>query len=617
MPGFELVGKEEKNAVMNIFDNNGGVLFGHGFDAIRNGHYEIRELEKKAADYFKSKYCIAVSSGTAGLKVALKCCNLSPGDNIISQAHNFISDGEVIIDYNCVPRILNVDESLNLDVNELENNIDERTKAVIISDMLGNGNNIDIIEEICTRKNVLLIDDACEIIGGKYKDKYYGTFGDIGVFSLDFGKNITSGEGGLIFTDNEEYYKIMKQYTDHGHLNNINFTRGMDDFGIPGFNFRMTELQGAIAKVQIDKLEYIISENKIRYNAFKNNLKFFKERKVFEHVEPSYDTFIFFVENNILKKLIVNHIKNIGFGTKNLPDALRWHCFYYWDHILPNDQKDHLNKSKKLLNNSIAIPIFLKKDADFYQNLAKDINNIKNKFDNNDYELTIDYLAIIPSRSGSKGIKNKNALELSNGKSLIELVTRNVEDSRLIDGIIFTSDSNEYKNIYFKESFSKDFTGNYLRDDELAQDDSHPNEYIFDAINYLENKNIKINNIILCQTTTPLYSFEDLDNAIIKHKQNPLKSVITVSNPMQDYSDMLILNKKENKYYRTVDTVNRQNYEESYWINGIGYISKLEEFKKNKSFFTDIEVSIIKNKESNIDVDDDFDLKILNSLLIK
>jgi len=114
---------------MNIFDNNGGVLFGHGFDAIRNGHYEIRELEKKAADYFKSKYCIAVSSGTAGLKIALKCCNLSPGDNIISQAHNFIADGEVIVDANCIPRILNVDDSLNLDVNELENNIDERTKS--------------------------------------------------------------------------------------------------------------------------------------------------------------------------------------------------------------------------------------------------------------------------------------------------------------------------------------------------------------------------------------------------------------------------------------------------------------------------------------------------------
>ena len=115
MSGNEIIGKEELNSIREIFLKSNGVLFAHGFDSIRNGHYEIRELEKKAADYFKSKYCIAVSSGTAGLKVALKCCNLSPGDNIISQAHNFISDGEVIIDYNCVPRILNVDESLNLD----------------------------------------------------------------------------------------------------------------------------------------------------------------------------------------------------------------------------------------------------------------------------------------------------------------------------------------------------------------------------------------------------------------------------------------------------------------------------------------------------------------------
>ena len=80
---------------------------------------------------------------------------------------------------------------------------------------------------------------------------------------------------------------------------------------------------------------------------------------------------------------------------------------------------------------------------------------------------------------------------------------------------------------------------------------------------------------------------------------------------------MLVFQKEENKYSRPVDTINRQNYEKSYWINGIGYISNLEEFKKNKSFFTNIEISIIENKESNIDVDDEFDLKILNSLLIK
>ena len=85
------------------------------------------------------------------------------------------------------------------------------------------------MEKICKEKNLLLIDDACETIGGKYKNKYFGTFGDIGVISLDYGKNITSGEGGLIFTDNINYYKRMKQYTDHGHVLNPNYPRGADD----------------------------------------------------------------------------------------------------------------------------------------------------------------------------------------------------------------------------------------------------------------------------------------------------------------------------------------------------------------------------------------------------
>jgi 8-amino-3,8-dideoxy-alpha-D-manno-octulosonate transaminase len=615
MPGFELIDSKEKNAVISVFENNGGVLFAHGFDNIRNGHYEVRELEKKASEYFNSKYCLAVSSGTASLKIALKCCLINAGDNIISQAHNFISDGEVILDYNCIPKILNIDDSLNLDVNELENNIDERTKAVIISDMLGNGNDIEKIEQICKKKNVLLIDDACEIIGGKFKNKFYGTFGDIGIFSLDFGKNITSGEGGLIFTDNDEYYEIMRQYTDHGHMNNKNFPRGADDFGIPGFNFRMTELQASIAKVQIDKLEGIITENKKRYDILKSNLSNFRHRKIFDNVEPSYDTFIFFVENNILLKLITNHIKKIGFGTKNLPDALRWHCFYYWDHILPNNQKDHLLKSKKILNNSIAIPIFLKKDISFYYNLAKDINKIKNDFEKNNFNLEINYLAIIPARSGSKGIKNKNGLKLKNNKSLIELVTRNVEDSRMIDGIFFTTDDEDYKKLYHKESFSKDVTGDYLRSSKLAEDNSLPSEYICDCIKYLKNKNINVKNIIVCQTTTPLYSYIDLDKAIIKHKENDNKSLITVSKPMQDYGDMIIYNEEKKKYVRSIETINRQNYYPSYWINGIAYISNLDIYIKEKTFFNNFDFYLIKNDESNIDVDTEFDLKLLNFLI--
>jgi 8-amino-3,8-dideoxy-alpha-D-manno-octulosonate transaminase len=615
MPGYELIDDKEQKAITNIFENNGGVLFQHGFDKLRNGNYEVRELEKKAAEFFGSKYVLAVSSGTAGLKIALKCIDINPGDEIITQAHNFISDGEVISDYNATCIVVNIDKSLNLDTDELKHKITSKTKAVIVSDMLGNGNNITIIEEICNEHNILLIDDACEMIGGKYNGKYYGTFGDIGVFSLDFGKNITSGEGGLIFTDNEKYYNIMKEYFDHGHKNNPNFPRGQDDFGMPGFNFRMTEIQGAIAKVQIDKLNYIISENKKRYMILDSNTDMFEKRLIYNKVEPSYDTFIFFVENTILRKLIVNYINSIGFSTKNLPDAMRWHCFYYWDHLIDEEQKENVVKSKHILSNAIAIPILLKENEEFYKNLVQGIKEVYNNFTKKDYTLEIEYLGIIPARSGSKGIKNKNILKLSNNKCLLEIIARNADDSRLLDGVILTTDDTDYVNIYKRESNSKDITENYIRPKNIAQDQSLPHEYIFDVLDFLKNQNIVVKNIVLLQVTSPLYSYNDIDNAIIKFKNSDKKTLVSVCEPIQHPSDMIY--SENEKLIIQKKNSNRQDYTQFFFENGCIYISELDEFLNTSNFLNENTELFKMNIQSGIDVDNDFDLTILNKLLEK
>ena len=621
MPGFEKVGIEEKNAVINVFEKNNGVLFAHGFDKMRNGNYEVRNLEKKAKEYFGSKYCLAVSSGTAALKIALKCVKLDIGDEIITQAHNFISDGEVILDYKCKPIIVDVDKSLNLDPNKLEESITNKSKAVIISDMLGNGCDIKKIENICKKHNLLLIDDACEMIGGKYDGKYYGTFGDIGVFSLDFGKNITSGEGGLIFTDNDEYYNIMKQYTDHGHLNNPHFARGLDDFGIPGFNFRMTELQGAIAQVQIDKLEDIVKENKERYDVLDKNLGFFEKRIIYDKVEPSYDTFIFFIDDFILKKLVLKYIYENGIGTKNLPDALRWHCFYYWDHIITNDQKDKIKYSKELLNKSIAIPIMLNNSIQKYIDLCEGIKKVYDEYKLGNYKLELENIAIIPSRSGSKGMPNKNASTLKNGKSLIEMVTRNIDDSRLVDGIFFTTDSEDYKNIYKKEALSKDITFDYLRDSKISQDESSANEFILDAIKYLHSKKIYPKNIIICQVTSPLYTYHDVDNFIINFNQSKSISQISVSETIQNPRDMVIEKDSKLKMLITNKIERRQEYDNYYYINGCLYMTSLDNYieknnKKINPFFEEGITNLFKmDIKSGIDIDEPFDLKLLETFI--
>ena len=136
MPGFELIGKEERRAINDLFDD-GGVLFAHGFDALRNGRYRVREFEKKFADYLGVNYAQAVSSGTAALKIALRALNIKPGDEVITQAFTFIAVAEAIIDLGAKPVFINIDETLNMDPEELKKSINKNTKAIIPVHMLG------------------------------------------------------------------------------------------------------------------------------------------------------------------------------------------------------------------------------------------------------------------------------------------------------------------------------------------------------------------------------------------------------------------------------------------------------------------------------------------------
>ena len=236
MPGFELIGKEEATAVAEIF-NEGGILFAHGFDSLRK-KYHVREFEAKSSEYFKVKYSRAVSSGTAGLKCALKAVGVKDGDEVITQSFNFIATIEAIVDCGAKPVICDIDENLHLSIDNLKKKITKETKAIIVVHMLGMGGQIDEIVDIGKKYNLPIIEDNCEAIGAKFKDNYLGTIGDIGVMSFDHGKMIACGEGGMILTNNKKYAEFVSQYSDHGHENNPNLPRGKDNRIMPGFNYR-------------------------------------------------------------------------------------------------------------------------------------------------------------------------------------------------------------------------------------------------------------------------------------------------------------------------------------------------------------------------------------------
>jgi len=376
MPGYEVIGKEEQKAVNKIF-KEGGVLFAHGFDSLRK-NFHIREFEKNCEKYFGVKYCLAVSSGTAALKIVLKAMGVKPGDEVITQAFNFIATIEAILDVGAKPIIANVDTSLNIDIFDLKKLITNKTKVIIPVHMLGVAANLRGVKKITGKRKIKILEDNCESIGGKYYKQYLGTIGNAGVFSFDFGKTITTGEGGLILTNNKKIIKYCREYHDHGHENNRKYSRGMDTRSIYGFNYRMTEIQGAIGKVQLKKLKYIINQNKLRYEIIKKLLKSkFEIRQITKNSTPNFDTFIFFEKNKKIREKILKKIKHNNFGTKNLPDAIKWHCSSYWNHALSYKQVRRSVKTQELLKQAIAIPINLGKTLKDYSKLSKDILSVK------------------------------------------------------------------------------------------------------------------------------------------------------------------------------------------------------------------------------------------------
>lgn len=384
MPGFELVGEEERDAVLKIFDNHGGILFKHGFDALRSGSYKVSEFEKTFAGYIGVQYAQAVTSGTTALKVGLEALQIRPGDEVITQSFTFVATVEAIIECGAIPILTDIDETLNMDPLDLERKITKKTRAIIPVHMYGAAAKMDEIMTIARKHNLLVLEDAAQGLGAGYKGKKLGTIGNAGTFSFDFGKALTTGEGGMVATNDKKTYLRAREYADHGHECNSAFPRGEDTRRRRGFNYRMMELQGAIGLVQLNKLDYAIQKQKENKKKIKDALKGpgnFKFRAFTDEEGETADTLVLIFENIKQAKGFVEGIREKGLGTKNLPDAFNWHFAGTWDHIF--SEIDHYEdgswktlwkKSEDLLRRTVALPVNIKM-ADVQ--IDKTINAIK------------------------------------------------------------------------------------------------------------------------------------------------------------------------------------------------------------------------------------------------
>ena len=368
MPGFEVIGAEERRAVNEVFDD-GGILFAHGFDAMRNGRFRVREFERAFAERMGTKYAQAVSSGTAAIKVALIALGIKPGDEVITQAFNFVATVEAIVDVGATPILVNIDATLNMDPAALEAAITPRTRAIVPVHMLGVAADLSAILAVADRHRLPVLEDNCESIGAQWDGRMLGTQGKAAAFSFDFGKTITTGEGGMVTTDDIEVHRLAAEYHDHGHENNPKLPRGRDTRRIPGFNYRMTELQAAVGLAQLAKLTGIVERNREVCAIFEQALTGVDDlvfRAIPTPCRPLCDCLIFELPSRAAADAFASGMEKAGLGTKNLPSAFEWHFAGYWDHIFTRfglTQEalwEQTRPSYDRLSRCIAVPVMVK-----------------------------------------------------------------------------------------------------------------------------------------------------------------------------------------------------------------------------------------------------------------
>lgn len=324
----------------------------------------ILELEKKFAEYTKSKYAVAVSSGTTALHLALIAGGVGLQDEVIVPSFTFIASANVIIHAGAKPIFIDVDSrTFNFDVTKLEEKINKKTKAIMAIDQVGLPCDLDAIKKIALKHNLLVIEDAACAIGSKYKGKEIGGLSNLTCFSFHPRKLISTGEGGMITTNNKLFADKLKLWRSHGasvsdikrhSASSISF----EEYEVAGYNFRLTDIQAAIALEQLKKLPKILEKRKRlaeRYNRLLSKIEYIETPYI-----PSYAEFNW--QSYIIKLTDSSPVKQEELMQKLLNDGIATRRGVMASHMEPAYTKlfgkVSLPVTEKLLKTTICIPIF-------------------------------------------------------------------------------------------------------------------------------------------------------------------------------------------------------------------------------------------------------------------
>lgn len=271
-PPYLPIGDEEFAEVKNVFESRTFSRFLGAWHEDFFGGYQVQALEKEWAEFFGVKHAIAVNSATSALYCAVGASGVEPFDEVIVTPYSMSCSAVAPLIYSAIPVFADVEpDCFCLDSDSVESRITERTKAIIVVDLFGQPYN-QRITEIAKRHNLTVIEDCAQAPYAKYRDKLAGTLADIGVYSLNYHKHIHSGEGGILVTDDDRLANKLRLIRNHAE--SVVDAKGETDFAnMIGFNYRMTEIEAAIARKQLKKLPALIKERNKNVEYLENSLK--------------------------------------------------------------------------------------------------------------------------------------------------------------------------------------------------------------------------------------------------------------------------------------------------------------------------------------------------------
>ena len=333
-PGGMRINEAEEAAVLEVLRTKR--LF--RYYGPEDGPSKVAELEAAFARQMGTKHALGVASGTTALTAALAGLRVGPGDEVIVPAYTWISTAAAVVAIGAVPVIAEVDESLTLDPRDFAAKITKYTKAVIPVHMRGTPCAMDEIVETARLKNVSVLEDVAQADGASYQGHRLGSIGNAGIFSLQFNKILTAGEGGMVITDDEKLHERALMYHDVAASQRDDIPRSESFLGI---NCRMSELQGAVTLVQLGKLDAMLTDSRRQKWSLKQSISDAVESKTagfrtLNDEDEAAISLVFYMDSPNTARYVARALYAEGVGASVLftPDNSDYHVYYHWSPIL-------------------------------------------------------------------------------------------------------------------------------------------------------------------------------------------------------------------------------------------------------------------------------------------